>query len=163
MKIQFVMVLVAALFGGATSAWSLPPVVMVTGVELINSSLQPVSDAERQRIVMIKAELIDLLTKSGRYQIVPVPDELQKKIDARPNIAGCGGCQYVWGRELGVDQVIWATVQKVSNLILNINVYMDDVKAEKPLFGTSVDIRSNTDESWLRGIRFLVRYNILKE
>ena len=32
-----------------------------------------------------------------------------------------------------------ADVQKVSNLILNINLYMEDVRREKLIFGKSVD------------------------
>jgi len=150
-------------WGNAWAADAAIPKVALTNFELISNSQEPTTDAERARMKMLRGELEDLLTKSGRFQIVPLSPELQKKVDARPNIPGCGGCQYEWGREAGVDQVIWVTVQKVSNLILNINVYIDDVNEHKPLFGTSVDIRSNTDESWQRGIRFLVKYNILNE
>jgi hypothetical protein len=39
-------------------------------------------------------------------------------------------------------------VQKVSNLILNINLYMEDVQTGRMEFARSVDIRGNTDESW---------------
>jgi len=45
-------------------------------------------------------------------------------------------------------------VQKVSNLILNINL---EVRSESGVtrYRGSVDIRGNTDESWLRGVRRL--------
>ena len=45
-------------------------------------------------------------------------------------------------------------VQKVSNLILNINL---EVRSEAGAirYRGSVDIRGNTDESWLRGVRRL--------
>jgi Protein of unknown function (DUF2380) len=46
-------------------------------------------------------------------------------------------------------------VQKVSNLILNLNIEVSTGNGE-PLYSTSVDIRGNTDESWLRGVRRLV-------
>ena len=164
MNFRLVCFLVAALLmPGLCWAEADVPRVALTNFELISNNQEPTTDQERNRMKMLRAELESLLIKSGRYQIVPLSPELQKKVDARPNIPGCGGCQYEWGAEAGVDQVIWVTVQKVSNLILNINVYIDDVKNRKPLFGTSVDIRSNTDESWTRGIRFLVKYNILNE
>ena len=54
-------------------------------------------------------------------------------------------------------------MQKVSNLILNINVYMDYAKNRSHYFAHSVDIRGNTDESWQRGIRYLVRNYLLNE
>jgi hypothetical protein len=45
-------------------------------------------------------------------------------------------------------------IQKVSNLILNINL---EVRSETGAtrYRGSVDIRGNTDESWLRGVRRL--------
>ena len=52
-------------------------------------------------------------------------------------------------------------VQKVSDLILNINVYMADVATGKLTFVHSVDIRGNTDKSWTRGIAYLVENYLL--
>ncbi|MCP4410012.1 MAG: DUF2380 domain-containing protein [Gammaproteobacteria bacterium] len=52
----------------------------------------------------------------------------------------------------------WGTVQKVSNLILNINVYIADVETNQFIFIKSVDIRGNTDKSWTRGLNWLLRY-----
>jgi len=53
---------------------------------------------------------------------------------------------------VGADWPAWGTVQKVSNLILNINVYMEDVATGNLEFVKSVDIRGNTDESWRHGL-----------
>jgi hypothetical protein len=51
----------------------------------------------------------------------------------------------------------------VSNLILNINLYTEDVRREKLIFGKSVDIRGNTDESWRRGLDYMLRNYLLRE
>jgi Protein of unknown function (DUF2380) len=48
-------------------------------------------------------------------------------------------------------------VQKVSNLILNINLYMEDAASGQMEFAKNVDIRGNTDESWRHGLDYLVR------
>ena len=50
-----------------------------------------------------------------------------------------------------------AWVQKVSNLILNINIQIRDVQSGLIVLTRSVDIRGNTDVSWLRGVRYLAR------
>ena len=50
----------------------------------------------------------------------------------------------------------WITVQKVSNLILNMNLYLADPATEKLTFLKSVDIRGNTDKSWSRSLRYLL-------
>ena len=61
----------------------------------------------------------------------------------------------------GGDRVAWLVVQKVSNLILNLNVYIGDVSSQKLTFVKSVDIRGNTDESWSRGLTYLVKNYLL--
>jgi hypothetical protein len=50
-----------------------------------------------------------------------------------------------------------AWVQKVSNLILNINIQIRDVQSGLIMLNKSVDIRGNTETSWLRGIRYMAR------
>ena len=57
----------------------------------------------------------------------------------------------------------WVTVQKVSNLILNINVYMADVANDKMTFIKSVDVRGNTDESWSRSMTYLLNNYLLSK
>jgi hypothetical protein len=133
------------------------------GFELINTSPQPTSDAEKQRLVMVGDTLTQMLADSGRYQVVPLSDALKEKIVRSAKITGCNGCQIEWAREAGADLAVWGTVQKVSNLILNENVYIDDAKTGGAYFSQSVDIRGNTDESWVRGMRYLLRYNLLEK
>ncbi len=133
------------------------------GFEFINTSLEPTSEAERRRLAMVGDALVQMLVESGRYQIAPLPDALKTKIAQSSKITGCNGCQIDWAREAGADLAVWGTVQKVSNLILNENVYMDAVTDGGQFFARSVDIRGNTDQSWERGIRYLVRHNLLEE
>ena len=48
-------------------------------------------------------------------------------------------------------------------LLLNINFYMEDAESGKMKFARSVDIRGNTDESWRRGLDYLLRNHLLRE
>jgi len=137
-----------------------PPRVAFAGFNIINTSLEPTSDAERARLVMIETELRSLLEKTGRYRLVELPPASAEDAKAHPDVTDCGGCQLKWGREAGTELVMWGTVQKVSNLILNINLYIDEVRTGRKVLGTSVDIRGNTDESWRHGIRYLVENNL---
>jgi hypothetical protein len=73
----------------------------------------------------------------------------------------CGGCEISYGKALGSDISAWIVVQKVSNLILNINLYMVDINSQKILLVQSVDIRGNTDESWTRGLNYLLTHHVL--
>jgi hypothetical protein len=158
-------VLVAVCGGPAPAepASGKPLTIAFFGFQLINTSLEPVHDAEKQRLAMVGELLRRMLTDSGRYQIVPLSDDLQQNITQSAEITDCNGCQIDWARQAGADLAVWGTVQKVSNLILNLNVYMDDTKDGRRYFAHSVDIRGNSDESWQRGIRYLVRHYLFDE
>ena len=75
---------------------------------------------------------------------------------------GCSGCDVKIAGELGAALSVTGTVQKVSNLILNINLYEREVATGKLLRAMSVDIRGNNDKSWSRGVSYLVRNRFLK-
>jgi Protein of unknown function (DUF2380) len=51
---------------------------------------------------------------------------------------------------------------KVGNLILNINVYMEDARANKMEFIKSVDIRGN-DDPWKIGLDYMLRHYLFQE
>lgn len=80
---------------------------------------------------------------------------------ASEQFAGCGGSDSKLARQLGADLYITGTVQKVSNLILNVNVYLHDAQSGRLITAASADMRGNTDESWSRATRYLVKERLL--
>jgi Protein of unknown function (DUF2380) len=44
-----------------------------------------------------------------------------------------------------------------------VNVYMEDARTGKPQFVKRVDIRGNSDESWRRGLDYLLRHYLFGE
>ena len=132
-------------------------------VQFLNDheDLEPTTSAERARLALITSLFKAKLEASGRYTFVSIPADTAAKISAGPEVGACGGCEFGYGKELGADYAAWIVVQKVSDLILNINVYMANVAAKKMAFVHSVDIRGDTDESWTRGITYLVKNYLL--
>ena len=51
----------------------------------------------------------------------------------------------------------------MSNLILNLNIYLRDAKDDRLLQSMSADFRGNTDESWSRALGYLIRNKLLAE
>ena len=90
-------------------------------------------------------------------------DPVSEQIDDAGFLHSCNGCEAKIAANLGAEQAITGTVQKVSNLILNINLYVRDVASGKPLRAYSVDIRGNTDKSWSRGVSYMVRNRLLRD
>lgn len=126
-----------------------------------NEGLEPTSDSERLRLRKLEDMFKQKLTQSERYTFVSVPDDVKAKIKSGQFIGECHGCEVDYGRQLGATLIAWVTVQKVSNLILNLNVFMADVATEKMTFVHSVDIRGNTDESWRRSLDYLIENYLL--
>jgi Protein of unknown function (DUF2380) len=137
--------------------------VALLNIEFLNdhADLEPTTNAERARLASTVSLFKAKLEASGRYRIVSIPTDTQAKIDAGPAIGSCGGCELGYGKELGADYAAWIVVQKVSDLILNINVYLADVATGKLAFVHSVDIRGDTDESWTRGLTYLLKNYLL--
>jgi hypothetical protein len=125
------------------------------GFFLINSSLEPTRPAEEERLQMLDAE-------SGRFDFVAISPDLHEQAAAGHGIPGCNGCERELAELSGADWATWGTVQKVSNLIPNINLYMEDARSGKIEFAHSVDIRGNTDESWRHGLDYMLRNYVLK-
>ncbi len=150
---------VSAELAGA-EAYAIPRVAFF-GFDLINTSLEPANPLEDRRRQMLDDLLREKLNASGRFKIVSIPPDMQREIADGPAIRNCNGCQRDFAKRVGADLAAWGTVQKVSNLILNINVYMEDAQTGKMNFMKSVDIRGNTDESWRHGLDYMLRNYIL--
>ncbi|MEX6506608.1 DUF3280 domain-containing protein [Jiella sp. M17.18] len=138
--------------------------VAVFDFQLIDSSLQGsmegVDPAQTKRLEKMAPELRDDIGHLPGYQIVDT-GPVEKKADAQ-YLSSCGNCALGLAKQVGADVAVVGTVQKVSNLILNINAYAFDVTSGKEIARGSADIRSNTDESWHRGLAYLWK-NVLKK
>ena len=54
-------------------------------------------------------------------------------------------------------------VQKVSNLILSMNLALRDAESGEFVRMLAVDIRGNTDDAWLRGGRYILNNHFFAE
>lgn len=133
------------------------------GFFLINTSLEPTQPAEEKRLEKLGFILRDQLAGARQFNFVAIPSEVQKQAVAGSGIPNCNGCERDLAEKTGAELVAWGTVQKVSNLILNINLYIEDVQTGKIEFAHSVDIRGNTDKSWHHGLNYMIRHYVLDQ
>jgi hypothetical protein len=99
------------------------------------------------------------LTESGKFQLLDIAPVNAAAHGS--NLQACGGCDVQYAQRLGADLAITGVVQKVSNLILNLNIYVRDVHTGQLVTAMSADFRGNTDESWSRTMSYLVRNRLL--
>lgn len=111
---------------------------------------------------MVDQELRERLEASGRFEVVETAP-VAAKVDQAGHLRSCNGCEVPLAATLGADLALVGWVQKVSNLILNLNVVIRDTSTREQVFASSVDIRGNTDESWRHGMRYLLDNRLLRE
>ena len=144
-------------------AHAAPSQVAVFDFELVDTSLQgevdgPRSD-EQGRLMRAGDQVRKALAESGRFTVLDIAPVNAAAHGS--NLQACGGCEVALARQLGADLVITGTVQKVSNLILNINFYLRDVHTGQLVTAMSADMRGNTDKSWTRAANYLLRNRLL--
>jgi hypothetical protein len=137
-----------------------PQSVAVFDFELYDTSLQGevegIDPAHAARLALIDQELESQLAASGRFELVdtaPAAAEIARAGYWR----SCHGCEAPIAAGLGADLALVGWVQKVSNLILNLNLTIRDAATGELVFAGGVDIRGDTDEAWLHGIRYLLK------
>jgi hypothetical protein len=133
----------------------------VFGFRLVDTSAfstPATNEAEHARVEMLDSLLRQRLRVAGYQLLSTAPLAIQIK---KQDMLNCATCAPDFARQLGADVSVVGWVQKVSNLILNVNLVIRDAQTEKVLRAGSVSIRSNTDESWTRGLNYLLTERIL--
>ena len=158
-KTLFLALAAAALL--ADPAVAAPEKAAVFDFQLANLGQLPPTDADRARLPRLSDMLRKLLADSGRYDVIDTA--AMKREGQAQNLRSCGGCAVPVAKAAGAQLAVTGEIQKVSDLILNINVYFKDVNGSASERAYSVDIRGDNEESFDHGIRYIVQHNILKE
>ncbi len=155
-------ILLGALAMGSTAAHA-GPKAAVFPFELIDASLEgqygPAHPEEVARLRLATEELRKQLAGNAGYEVVdlsPVAAEIERSTP----LYKCDGCALDFARRTGAELAVTGAVLKVSNLLLTFHIYVTDTSNGKLSKLWHVEVRGNTDESWLRGVRRLVRDGI---
>jgi hypothetical protein len=137
-----------------------PQKILVFDFYFNNTSMEPTTPAEKARIEKIGDELRIDLQESKKYNVIPAKE---KQLSSVPQAGKCDDDQVSAAKKAGIELVACPWVQKISNLILNLNIVIQNVKTEQFVDGGSVDIRGNTDDSWEHGLRFLLQEHVFQK
>jgi hypothetical protein len=152
--------LLASILSVVHGAQADPPRAAVFPFELDDTSLQGSMQGQQTddlaRLERLDTQLREGLARSGRYTPVVVATEPGGR-----TLWSCNGCEADQARRADARFAVVGWVQKVSSLILNINLVIRDVATGQRVAAGSVDIRGDTDESWTRGLSYLLRNRIL--
>lgn len=147
------------------SAQAAPLKAAVFDFEFIDSStegeINGVRADQTERVERTEAQVREFL-KGAHVELVDIAPAQDEVKDIK-SLRDCLPCAQKAAGKVGADVAVIGHIQKVSNLILNINVQIVDVKSGRLVRGGSADIRGNTDETWTHGAKYLMTRNILKE
>jgi hypothetical protein len=160
MRIPF---FVALMLVVSSTANAEPPKAAVFDFELLDTSLQgevngPQAD-EQRRLKDVTEQVRKALAEAGKFIVLDIAS-INAAAHAS-NLQACGGCDVQYAQQLDADIAITGLVQKVSALILNMNIYLRDAHTGRVITSMSADFRGNTDESWSRTASYLLRNRLL--
>lgn len=132
------------------------------GIHFLDTSLGERTAVDVDRVRMVERMLIEQLVDAGRFTFVDV-SPVALEVAAYDNIAHCNGCDSDLARTLGAEVAITGEIQKTSNLILSMSIFVRDAESGALVGGGSADMRGNNDESWSRAVGYIVRNRLLKQ
>lgn len=120
-----------------------------------------ISEEQKKRLVLMDQKLQELLISSGNFSRVDLSG-FSEKIEKASPIYDCRGCELDFAKEAGAQVSIVGLVRKATNALINVSIFVRDVKSGKLLKGGTVSIRENNDSGWVRAVRYIVRNKLLK-
>jgi hypothetical protein len=136
--------------------------VAIFDFELLDTSRQdqlaPPTAEHRARLVLVSDQLRRRFAESDKFDVIdiaPVNAEAHAN-----NLQSCGGCGIRLAGEIGAELAVTGLVYKVSNLILNMKIFVSDVKSDRDIVMAQADMRGDTDETWTRTVDWLMRNRI---
>ena len=158
MTFRCLFILLAMLFAGSAIA---APKTAVFPFDLHDTSqdgeLVPVLNQEDvRRLKVVADELKSLMAKDGRFDVVDLTP-LAAEIEKASPFNQCDGCEVPIAAKAGADLVVTGFVNKFSDALISLQVFVRDVKKGELKQTMSVAIIGNTDELWLHGMSWLWR------
>jgi hypothetical protein len=142
-------------------AQALPPTLVFLGFELQDEQPDPAREAEHQaRLAVVARQFSEGLHNLGLYRLKDAAGARSALAAAREQsefLYRCNGCLGAVGQAVDAQLVGVGWVQRVSNLILNLNVEIRDARDDRMVLTKSVDIRGDNGESWRRGVAYMLR------
>lgn len=153
----------------AAASGSSPTSILVFPFELVDTSLQGElegkSEKDLRHLQAVTDRVRELLEESPRYRVVHTEEAARIFQEAQGKFHRfykCRSCSVEAARELGADQVLVGWVQKVSNLILNLTIRVQDSESGEVVAGGWTSLRGNTEAMWRRGAENLITGKLLE-
>ena len=100
------------------------------------------------------------LAQSGRYSLVDTAGADIGPAEGK-GLRNCGGCEAAIAMQLGADQALIGVVTKISMTEYVVRVQVSDAQKGAVISSFTTDLRMGTNDSWFRGVRWLMKNRML--
>ena len=119
------------------------------------------SPEETARLQRMTALAGDLLAQSGLFEIVDGNASADQRVKDHW-LRKCNGCDADIARALGADLSFVCFFRKISVMEQNLEMRIRDARTGGLVHASQTDLRGETDQSWSRALRFLMRYQLIE-
>ncbi|AWN46725.1 hypothetical protein DK419_10720 [Methylobacterium terrae] len=136
----------------------------VFGIELAEPGTigpRPVRPEDARRLGLASEALRRAVTDRGLDPVDLAPQAAAIRRDAP--FYKCEGCAETIARAAGADLVVYGYVQRSAPQVLSLNITITEAESGKVLRGGQVVIQGDTDDTWLHGVRSLVKNRLFAE
>ena len=133
----------------------------IRDVEQEGELIPKLKTEDQRRMKLVADELAALMKRDGTYEPVDLAP-LAKEVDAASPFSKCNGCEADLAKKAGADLAVTGYVDKLSDSLISLQLFARDASTGELTKSMSAEIRGNTDELWLHGIRYLWknRFNV---
>ncbi len=114
------------------------------------------SPAEQSRLKAVNEELAKILSGDGVHELIDTTP-ITKDIEAAAPIVDCNGCEIDLAKKLNGEMLYTGLIDKASETLLSMRIMETDVASGQLKRAGNVVIQGNTDEAWVRGVRWLMK------
>ncbi|MFO1125043.1 MAG: DUF3280 domain-containing protein [Methylocystis sp.] len=119
------------------------------------------SPEETARLQRMTALARDLLAQSGLFEIVDGNASKDKRVEDHW-LRKCNGCDADIADALGADLSFVCFFRKISVMEQNLEIRIRDARTGRLMHVSQTDLRGETDQSWSRALKFLIRYQLVE-
>ncbi len=128
----------------------------IRDVEQEGELIPKLKEDDLRRMKLVADELAVLMKKENTYEVVDLTP-LAKDVEAASPFAKCDGCEVDIAKKAGADLAVTGYVDKLSDALISLQLFARETGSGRLVKSMSAEIRGNTDELWLHGIRWLWR------
>jgi hypothetical protein len=126
----------------------------IRDVEIEGDLMAQPKDYDLKRMKLVADELKTLMEKDHTYEVVDLTP-FAADVEAASPFSKCNGCEADLGKKVGADLAVTGYVDKLSDSLISLQLYARDTATGEVKKTMAAEIRGNTDELWLHGIRWL--------